>query len=43
VDEDDYCRDASVAENVGKLQPFLLNPVYGSWPVTGGKPVMIGP
>ena len=40
---DGYCRDASVAENVGKLQPFLLNPVYGSWPVTGGKPVMIGP
>jgi tetratricopeptide (TPR) repeat protein len=40
---DNYCREASVAENVGKLQPFLLNPVYGSWPVTGGKPVMIGP
>lgn len=40
---DDYCRNASVKENVGKLQPYLLNPVYGSRPVTRGESGMSGP
>lgn len=38
-----YCHDMSVAKNTGELQPFLLNPVYRSLPVTGDGLVMSGP
>jgi tetratricopeptide (TPR) repeat protein len=38
------CRAISVANNVGNLQPFVLNPVYSEVePHSGSKPVMIWP
>ncbi|MGF6602507.1 tetratricopeptide (TPR) repeat protein [Paraburkholderia sp. GAS448] len=38
------CRFVSVANNVGNLQPFVLNPVYSeAEPRSGSKPVLIWP